>query len=59
MAMLSICPEAYYLYLVNNVVYIQMIANNDHIDPKILKEIRLMFTKKIITLTCDKGWCEI
>ena len=59
MAMLSICPEAYSLYLVNNVVYIQMIANNDHIDPKILEAIRLMFKERIITITCDKGWCEI
>jgi hypothetical protein len=39
-ATLSMHPEAYSLYVLNNVVYIEIVSSSRKIDPKILEERR-------------------
>jgi predicted SprT family Zn-dependent metalloprotease len=49
-ATLSMHPEAYSLYVLNNVVYIEIVSSSRKIDPKILEERRKLFKNKIRAL---------
>ena len=46
-ATISVVPEAYSLYLFNNIIYIQLVSNNLFINPKILEERKNNFKDSI------------
>jgi hypothetical protein len=57
-ATLSIHPEAYSLYVLDNIVHIEMISKTKQITPKVLEERRTVFKDKIRALH-KNGFCIV